>query len=109
MQTAHYHDGRRVADVAVLEEIAGELGLDLPAFRAAYASHLGEKTRAHFARSLVLMGKVGGEGFPTFVLERDGHLTVLDYDRFFRDPAGWQRILQAHAGETEIRPSALLP
>ena len=30
VQTAHYHDGRRVADVPVLEEIARELGLDLP-------------------------------------------------------------------------------
>ncbi len=94
VQTAHYHDGRRVADLPVLEEIAQELGLDLPAFRTAYESCLGEKTRAHFAQSRTLMGKVGGEGFPTFVLERDGHLTVLDYDASFRDPAGWQRTLQ---------------
>ena len=45
------------------------------------------------------MDKVGGDGFPTFVLERAGHLTKLDYDRYFRDPAGWQRTLQVLAGD----------
>ena len=98
VQTAHYHDGRRVADLPVLEEIARELGLDLPAFRAAYESCRGETTRAHFARSRALLAKVGGDGFPTLILERDGHLTVLDYDAYFRDPTGWQRALQAAAG-----------
>ena len=107
VQTAHYHDGRRVADVPVLEEIARELGLDLPAFQAAYAGCQGEVTRAHFAQSRALLARVGGEGFPTFVLERDGHLTVLDYDAYFRDPTGWQRALRAHAGDTVLRPSAI--
>ncbi len=107
VQTAHYHDGRRVADVAVLAEIAGELGLDLPAFQAAYQSCRGETTRAHSAQSLALMDKVGGDGFPTFVLERDGDLTVLDYDAYFRDLAGWQRALQAHAGDFEPRQPAI--
>ncbi len=99
VQTAHYLDGRRVADLPVLEEIAGEIGLELPAFQAAHESCRGETTRAHFAQSRALMAKVGGEGFPTLVLERDGDLTVLDYDPYFRDVAGWQRVLQAHAGE----------
>lgn len=99
VQTAYYLDGRRVADLPVLEAIAVEIGLDLPAFQAAYESCRGETTRAHFAQSRALMAKVGGEGFPTLVLERDGDLTVLDYDPYFRDVAGWQRVLQAHAGE----------
>ncbi len=106
VQTAHYHDGRRVADVPVLEEIARELGLDLPAFRAAYESCRGEATRAHFSQSQALLAKVGGEGFPTFALERDGHLTVLDYDAYFRDPADWQRALQAHAGSARPNVAA---
>ena len=100
VQTAHYYDGRRVADVAVLEEIARKLGLEGPAFQAAYESYLGEKTRAHIAQSRALMDKVGSDGFPTFVLERDGNLTKLDYDSYFRDPAGWRRTLQTLAGDS---------
>lgn len=46
VQTAHYHDGRRVADMAVLAEIGRELGLEVPAFRAAYENCRGEATRA---------------------------------------------------------------
>ncbi len=106
VQTAHYQDGRRVADMAVLEEIARELGLDLPAFQRAYKGCRGETTHAHFVQSRALLARVGGEGFPTFVLERDGNLTVLDYDRFFRDPVGWQRALQTHAGDFEPRQPA---
>ena len=108
VQTAHYLDGRRVADVAVLKEIARELGLELPAFQAAYESCRGERTHAHFAQSRALMAAVGGDGFPTFVLERDGTRTVIDYDPYFCDPAGWQRALQAHAENTATLPRALI-
>ena len=101
VQTAHYLDGRRVADVPVLEEIARELGLERPAFQAAYERCLGERTHAHFAQSRALLAQVGGEGFPTFVLELGGARRVVDYDPYFRDPAGWQRALQAQALEIE--------
>ncbi len=98
VQTAHYLDGRRVADVSVLEEIARELGLELPTFQASYESCRGERTHAHFAQSQALLAEVGGNGFPTFVLEREGNFAVMDYDPYFRDPAGWQRALRAQAG-----------
>ena len=99
VQTAHYLDGRRVADVPVLEEIARELGLERPAFQAAYERWRGERTRAHFAQSRALLVQVGGDGFPTFVLEFGGTRRVIDYDPYFRDPAGWQRVLREHAVE----------
>ena len=54
------------------------------------------------------MAKVGGEGFPTLVLERDGNLTVMDYDPYFRDLAGWKGALQAHAGHIDTRWPALI-
>ena len=98
VQTAHYLDGRRVADVSVLEEIARELGLELPTFQASYESCRGERTHAHFAQSRDLLAEVGGDGFPTFVLEREGNFAVMDYDPYSRDPAGWQRALRAQAG-----------
>ncbi len=108
VQTAHYLEGRRVADLPVLEGMARELGLELPAFQAAYENCRGEGTHAHFAQSRALLAEVGGDGFPTFVLEREGTRTVIDYDLYFRDPAGWQRALQAHAEDTEILPPALI-
>ena len=101
VQTAHYLDGRRVADRAVLEQIARELGLELPAFQAAYERCLGERTHAHFTQSRALLTRVGGEGFPTFVLDLGGAQKVVDYDPYFRDPAGWQRALRAQALELE--------
>ena len=64
VQRAHYLEGRRVADLPVLAEIARELGLDLPAFQVAYESYRGEKTHAHFAQSQALLAEVGGDGFP---------------------------------------------
>ena len=91
----------------MLAEIAREIGLELPAFQAAYESCRGEATRTHFARSRALLAEVGGEGFPTLVLERDGHLAVLDYDPYFRDPAGWRRVLQAHARNSGAQQPAL--
>ena len=107
VQTAHYFQGRRVADVPVLEEIARELGLELPAFQASYESCRGERTHTHFARSRALLAQVGGDGFPTFVLEREGNFAVMDYDPYFRDPAGWQRALRAQALEIESEPRAM--
>lgn len=108
VQKAHYFNGHRIADVPVLEAIAREIGLELPAFQAAYETCCGETTRAHFAQSRALLAKVGGEGFPTFVLERDGDLAVMDYDPYFRDEAGWKRALQEQAGEIETDQQALL-
>ena len=101
VQKAHYLDSRRVADVSVLEQIARELGLELSAFQAAYERWRGERTRAHFAQSRALLAQVGGEGFPTFVLELGGVHRVIDYDPYLRDPVGWQRALRVQALEIE--------
>jgi putative protein-disulfide isomerase len=78
IQTAHYVEGRRIAEVAVLADLAEELGIDRETFAAEYAAMSGERTQDHIADSRRLLAQVGGHGFPTLVLERDGNFEVLD-------------------------------
>lgn len=91
LQTAHYVDGLRIADTAVLQRIAVELGLDAATFDAAFARLQGAATEAHISDSRRLLARVGGQGFPTFVLAQDdGTLTVPDIGRWLGKPQEWQ-------------------
>ena len=94
LQTAHYADGRRIADTDVLLAVAAEMGLDAEAFRATYAAMSGEVTQAHFKTSRQLLSRVGGQGFPTVVLEQSGHYRVIDLGPYLGKPeafAAWLR------------------
>lgn len=90
LQTAHYVDGLRIADAAVLQQLASELGLDAAAFDAAFRRLEGAATEAHFSDARQLLARVGGQGFPTLALERDGGLQVQDISRWLGKPAAWQ-------------------
>ena len=72
LQTAHYVEGRRIADEDVLMAVAAEMGLQADEFLAAYDAVNGAPTQAHFKASRGLLAQVGGQGFPTLVLERAG-------------------------------------
>ena len=104
MQSAHYLEGRRIADEAVLTELAISIGLEAPAFTAAFARLRGEPTQAHFAESRALLLRVGGGGFPTFVLERrraegQSHLERIDAQDWYGRPEAFvQRLLRPEAG-----------
>ncbi len=91
---AHYVEGRRIADDAVLRDLAGELVLDKGLFSQALQSFRGEAVHAHFAESRGLLSAVGGKGYPTFVIERDGHLERLDHTPFLGRPEAWQSALK---------------
>lgn len=90
IQRAHYVEGRQVADAGVLRELAVELGLDGPGFDEAYAQCRGAVAQAHMAESRTLLARVGGGGFPTFVLERDGAMAVIDIGPFLGQPDRWR-------------------
>ena len=90
LQQAHYVEGHRIADPAVLEALAAELGLDAEAFRVAYERPQGAATQAHIEESRALLARVGGHGFPTFALERDGQFTVVDISRYLGQPEAWR-------------------
>lgn len=95
LQVAHYVEGKRIADPAVLKLLARGIGLDGDAFDAAYATAEGADTAAHIAASRKLLGQVGGTGFPTLALEQDGVYTLLEPARYLGRPERWQADLQA--------------
>jgi putative protein-disulfide isomerase len=94
IQTAHYVEGRRVAEAAVLTELAAEIGLRTDAFAAAFQRLQGEATQAHIAASRALLARAGGGGFPTFLLEREGRFERLDAQAWYGRPAAWQQWLR---------------
>jgi putative protein-disulfide isomerase len=98
LQTAHYVEGRRIADRDVRVELAQSIGLDGARFDAALSEVEGDALQAHIAETRALMARVGAQGFPSFVLEVDGRLTPIDTGRFMGQPEAFARhceILQA--------------
>lgn len=91
VQRAHYVDGLRIADLPVLLALAQELGLDGAAFQAEYARQAGAATQQHIDASRALLAQVGGQGFPTFVLDDgSGKLSVIDIGDYLGQPAKLQ-------------------
>ncbi|WP_085707162.1 DsbA family protein [Pseudomonas sp. B35(2017)] len=90
LQTAHYVEGRRIADDAVLMELAAELGYDPAAFRAAFAS---ADTARHIKESRALLATLHGNGFPTFALEQDGQFTLFDIGPWVGKPQAFAQWL----------------
>jgi putative protein-disulfide isomerase len=99
IQSAHYVQGLRVADSAVLRALAAELaieiGLDHALFDSKFAELGGAATQAHIAASRALLARVGGQGFPTFALQRGSQIEVLDGGRFFGQAEAWKAVLSA--------------
>ncbi|CAH0173031.1 DsbA family protein [Pseudomonas mediterranea] len=83
LQTAHYVEGRRIADETVLLELAQTIGLEAEAFRSAF---VGIDVETHIKASRALLAKVGGQGFPTLVLQRDGQFTRVDIGPWLGKP-----------------------
>ncbi len=99
VQRAHYVDGLRIADLPVLVTLAQELGLDGAAFEAAYARQAGAATQQHIDASRALLAQVGGQGFPTFVLDDGtGAMSVIDIGEFLGQPAKLQAKLGSACG-----------
>lgn len=91
LQRAHYVEGRRIADHAVLSELAQDIGLDPQAFEIAFAE---APTERHIKDSRTLLATVGGQGFPTFALEQEGRITLIDLGPWLGKPqdfANWLR------------------
>ncbi|MFN6996850.1 MAG: DsbA family protein [Aquincola tertiaricarbonis] len=92
VQAAHYQQGRRIAEPAVLRALAADIGLDEAAFSQAFDALSGEATRAHIADSRQRLAQAGGGGFPTMLLETDGRLERVDVSAWLGRPealAAW--------------------
>ena len=109
LQTAHYVEGRRIADIDVLMAIAAEMGLEAAGFRAAYDAASGEVTQAHFKASRGLLSRVGGQGFPTVVLEQSGQYQVIDLGPYLGKPEVFAAWLRQRDGVPAEHTSASAP
>lgn len=74
IQTSHYRDGLWVGDMAFLAALAAEQGVEEADFHAAYAA---APLDEHLTQSLQWLRRLGGHGYPTLGLERDGALVPL--------------------------------
>ena len=101
VQRAHYVEGRRIADFAVLTELASELRLDVDAFGSAYERLRGIATQAHIEQSRALLARIGGRGFPTFALEVCGRFTRVDVGPYLGRPDAWRSWLTQQLGASD--------
>jgi putative protein-disulfide isomerase len=85
IQQSHYQLGEDVSDIATLNTLAEILGLEESAFTQAL-----EKTQYSLPSIAIqarkLMQTVGGNGFPTLILERDGEYQTLDHNSAYGKP-----------------------
>lgn len=86
LQTAHYVEGRRIADHAVLEELAAEIGLGREAFATALRALDGETVQRHIGQTRALMQRLGVQGFPSFALENADGWRRIDIGPFMGRP-----------------------
>ena len=107
VQRAHYAEGLRISEPAVLARLAVGMGLDAAAFDAAYARLAGEPTERHIEDSREFLGRVGGQGFPTLVLEHaGGKLARIELGPWLGRAA---EFAQALAQETAAGPGQVIP
>jgi putative protein-disulfide isomerase len=95
LQIAHYVEGRHIADRATLIEVAAALGLDPTAFAEALDRQSGEVLQRHFKETRKLMSAVSARGFPSFVLETDGILQILNVAGYLGQAQAFKDWLQS--------------
>ena len=94
VQRAHYVEGRRVVEDTVLAEAAGSIGQDPARFTQALRT---ASVDAHIQATRRLMRSHGLQGFPGFLLERDGRVTRLPHEACYSRPADFVAAIQTAA------------
>lgn len=85
----------------MLVELAQELGLAAQAFHAELQRHSGPVLAEHLVASRRALAQLGGGGFPTLALERDGRLQVLDIGAYLGRPEAWREYLLRGLAEAQ--------
>ncbi|RYF82585.1 MAG: DsbA family protein [Comamonadaceae bacterium] len=110
LQRAHYEEGRRIAELPVLQALAEELDLPSQAFAQALQRLAGSATQAHIADSRQWLARAGGQGFPTFALAgADGALQTLDISLWLGRPEAWRQHLERRLQAAATQPTGQLP
>jgi putative protein-disulfide isomerase len=102
LQHAHFVEGRRICDPAVLRELAGGLGLEARAFERALQAYSGAALEQHFRVTERLLSQSGGRGFPTFLLEQPAGLVRQDHTAFLGQPAAFAQLLVEQLGTAAL-------
>jgi putative protein-disulfide isomerase len=92
VQHAHFIEGKRIAESRVLVDLAEGLGLDREEFTMAFASAM-RAPGGHIRESRELLGRVGGQGFPTFALEKGGGVAMLASAAYLGKQEEWREML----------------
>ena len=106
LQIAHYVEGRRIADRAVLIEVAAALGLDLASFAEALDRQSGKAVQTHINETREFMAQVGAQGFPSFVLESGGVFQAVEFSSFLGRPQDFQDWLRSQTNSAAVTPAA---
>jgi putative protein-disulfide isomerase len=104
LQTAHYVEGRRIADREALIDIATDIGLPSAAFSEALDATLGARVRAHIQATQALMGRVGAQGFPTLLLETDGNFLSVDISAYLGRAEAFAQWVQQQTPNSGVQP-----
>lgn len=94
IQQAHYVDGRRVVEPAVLADAASTIGLAEDAFSLAFDA---APVDGHIAHTRRWMQQLGLRGFPGFVLERSGEIVRVQHEPFYGRPDAFLQAVAALA------------
>ncbi len=103
VQHAHYVGGRRVVDDAILVEAARTIGLGPAPFRQALSEAPVDR---HIQDTRTLMRRHGLQGFPSFLLEREGALERLPHEGCYGRPDGFVSLIRQAAPERGRRVRA---
>ncbi|HUG25411.1 hypothetical protein [Piscinibacter sp.] len=82
----------------MIQALAADIGLTRDAFGGVFHALRGEATDAHIRDSRALLARVGGHGFPTFALERDGAFVRVDIGPYLGQPQAWRAWLSQQLG-----------
>jgi putative protein-disulfide isomerase len=95
LQTAHYVEGRRIAERSVLLAMAADLGIAAGPFAAALANAEGTAVNDHIRMTQRLMDECGASGFPSFLFVAEGKGQLLDVGHYLGNPSAFAEWLQA--------------
>ncbi|MGO1296287.1 MAG: DsbA family protein [Vibrio sp.] len=97
MQIEQFVEGRSLAEINHLTDLVTEMGIKPTDFLAAYQRLTGNDTHQHIEHSRRLLRSVGGQGFPTMIIEHNAsQYSVLEHSRFYGQPKQWCDYVSAH-------------
>lgn len=105
LQVAHYVQGRRIADRAVLIDVAAAIGIDSAAFAEAFDRQSGDVVQRHIDETRRLMAEVGVQSFPSLVLESGTQMERIDVSPYLGRPQDFQDWLRSRIGPDLISDS----